>query len=158
VSDEVSRDEEAVSPEQTDVVAEVVAEMRAASLEDLKNLPVLRKAQAEDFEVPGTGLTVKLAKCTGNTKYVMSVQQMQMVQTEDEDERGKMVKAMNNAIIKSCCVEPVLDDEAIEALNEFNADAVEALVARCVELSSGGTIKSTDLLESFSSGSQPTTN
>ena len=135
---------------QEPTVEAVIEEMKVASLEQLKELPAIRKAGAVPFTIPGTDLTVMLAKCTGTTKYMMSVQQVQLAQAEDEDDRLKWLRAQNNALIKSCVVDPVLDDESIEALNEFNGDAVEALVARCVELSSDGRIKAQELLESFS--------
>ena len=130
-------------------VESVVAEMKVASLEDLKTLPEIRKASAVPFQIPGTPFTVMLAKCSGITKYVMNVQQMLMVQTDDADERLKYLTAMNNAIIKSCVIQPVLDEDAIQAINEYDGSALEMLLAKCVELSSDGKIKQTDMLENF---------
>ena len=143
-------EQEAVVAETTEVtVAEVREAQKIATLEQFKQLPEVRLKQAVPFTIPDSDVTVLIAKCDATTKYMMTIQQLKASSTEDEDERIAFLKAMNNGFIKSCVVEPKLDDEAIEALQQFTSVGFEALLSKCAEIS-GNTQAVTEITEAFS--------
>jgi len=143
------------NPRSPDVVAEptveeVVQEMRVASLEDIKSLPEMRKAHAVPFDIPDTPFRVMIAPCTAVAQYGAIVSQLKLLRTEDDDERKTQIQAAGNALVKNCVVEPVLDDEALEAINNYNGYALTALLQKCREVSKLGEEGETDVVEAFS--------
>lgn len=143
--------ESGVVPEPTtEQITEVVKEMKVASLSQLKELPAIRVAKAVPFVIPGTELTVMLAPCDGVTQYSNSIKQMKLLSSEDVDEQEAMMRAIGNAIVKSCVVEPKLDDDALQALNEYNGTALTALMEKCKEISDLADMANTVATETFS--------
>lgn len=129
----------------------IVAEKKVSTLDDIKRLPQDRIANAQPFTLPGTNITVMLAKCSGTAKFVLNAQQLQRFRQEDEGNKdeSKWLEMMSRTVVKSCVVDPVLDDEAVTALAEGECDAFEALVRKCMELSADEGISETSVLENF---------
>lgn len=146
---ETNNTEDVVETATEVTVGDVLEAQKIATLEQFKKLPEVRLAQAVPFTIPDSDITVLLAKCDATTKYMMTIQQLKASGTEDEDERIAFLKAMNNGFIKSCVVEPKLDDEAIEALQQFTSSGFEALLGKCAEIT-GNTQAVTEITEAFS--------
>lgn len=132
-------------------VDDVVKELRTASLEDLKRLPEIRKANAVPFKLPGTDLQVKIAPCTMLDSYKSGVAALQSAKLDDgSPEKLEHQQIQARAMLKACVVEPVLDDEAIEALEGYSANGLAALLFECQRISALGGVLDTDVAEDFS--------
>jgi hypothetical protein len=143
-----SKVEEAVSQQQT-IEEEVVREYRRATLEDIMQLPFIRKAKAKPYVIPGTDLEVLIAPVTPTEAFKASLAGLKALKMEDEDERVAFMLAQANGIIKCCVVEPELTDAALEALNEFNIEGFQGLVQECRNVSGLGGDIDTAQTESF---------
>ena len=133
-------------------VEEFIKESRRASLEDIKALPGMRKALAVPFVIPGTDLEVLLAPSSQTDRYKSMIGAMAIIQASDgndEGQRVQMIEGMANSLIKSCVIEPLLDDESIAALNEFSATGVTALLVKCREICGMDTADDSQAVENF---------
>ena len=159
----VEKTEEAVAQTETlDVVVpeqptvDAVVQNKRASLDDIKALPDVRKSKAVPFVIPGTGLEVLVAPCSQSARYKSMMRALSAIKEStdknpgaDDNQRVEIIEAMASSMIKACVVEPALDDEAIAALNEFNASGVTALLEKCREVSGMDTSDDTKAVESF---------
>lgn len=143
-----SNEQEVVVQQPT--VEGVVRELRVASLDELKAIREVRKANAQPFTIPGTDITVMIAPCTATDSYKAQIAQLKAIKIESDEERVGFLQATASALIKSCVVDPVLDDEALAALNDFDATAIGALFDKCQQMSQLGDVGETGLMESFS--------
>lgn len=133
----------------TDAVDEAVKGVKRASAEDILALPALRIAQAKPFVIPGTGLEVMVAACSGTDAYRHTVAGLCAVKAEGDEKKVAAMKVVGNAIIKSCVVDPELTDEAIQALNEYSANGLGALLEFCKTISGLGDLYRTADFEDF---------
>lgn len=142
--------EQHVVQDTTEAEREVIEQMSVASLEQLKSLPVMRKASAVPFEIPGTGLVVKIAPCTATEAFTASVHQLRAIASESDEERFSIRQIMARSLVKSCVVEPELDDEALDAIDNYDVRGLTALLQKCHEVSGMDDVMVTDQAESFS--------
>lgn len=143
--------ESGVVPEPTtEQITEVIKQQQVASLAQLKLLPQIRKANAVPFQIPGTEFVVKIAPCTVTDAYKAIVSELKTVDIEDDEERIANLRTSANALIKACVVEPELDDEAVNAINDFNANALGDLITECKKISGLDKPMSTTVSEAFS--------
>lgn len=142
--------QEAVVQDTTEVEREVIEQMAVASLEQLKSLPIIRKQKAVPFEIPGTGMVVKIAPTTASAEFKASVQQLRAITVENDEEKEAIRQVIARGLLKACVVEPELDDEALDALQDYNASALTALLNRCHEISHLENVSDTTVAESFS--------
>lgn len=151
MTDETMSENVVAQPTEYEVVEEAVKEIRTASLEDLKNLPEIRKANGTPFTIPGTNLTVKIAPCTMLDSYKAGVAALQSNKLEDgTPEKLEHQQIQTRATLKACVVDPVLDDEAIDALERYSANGLIELLFECQRISAIGDVQDTDVSESFS--------
>ena len=135
-----------------EVLEEVIETKRRASVEDIKNLPCVRKAKAEAFVIPGTELEVLVAPSSQSDRYKAMISSLAAIKAsddKDESQKVKIIENMANSLLKACVVEPELDDEAIAALNEFSADGVTALLSKCRQVSGMDTADDSQAMENF---------
>lgn len=142
------------------LIEEVIVQSRRASLEDIKGLPGMRKAQAVPFVIPGTDLEVLLAPSSQTQRYKGMIVALAAIKQstdaddkQDDNQRVEIIEAMANSLLKSCVLEPPLDDEAIAALNEYNSTGVTALLEECRKISGMDSTDDTKVVENFIFGS-----
>lgn len=138
--------------EMKEEVMQEVIEAKRASLDDIKNLPCVRKAKAEAFVIPGTELEVLVVPSSQSERYKAMISSLAAIKASDDKDEGQKVKIienMANSLLKACVVEPELDDDAIAALNEFSADGVTALLSKCRQVSGMDTADDSQAMENF---------
>ncbi len=126
-----------------DAIMDAVVVSGEATLEAIKNLPFIRKQLAVEFVIPGTEIKVKIAPVGKKVRHQMMLESLKLQvdnnseesPVEDSIKWAKFTEEMKTSYIKACVVEPELDDEAIEAIGEFDANALDKLFERCQEVS-----------------------
>jgi len=120
------------------ITQEDLSEDLYATVEEIKTWRQKRIDDAEPFEVPGTGKYFLIASADTAAMYKSIVAELEGM----TESRTDWFEAVNDTLLKTCVVKPVLDDEAIAALKASDGQMVLAIVTKCREASglSEGTV------------------
>jgi len=110
---------------------EDLSEEMYATVDEIKAWRQKRIDDAKPFEVPGTGKYFLIASADTASMYRAIVAELEGM-TEN---RADWFEAVNDTLLKTCVVKPVLDDEAIAALKASDGQMVLAIVTKCRQVS-----------------------
>ena len=155
----------------TDPSTDAVDVAAKSTLDDIKNLPRIRKelAKKHPFQLPGTDVVVYIAPIDYPTRHRFMLKSLTLHSSTDSanvDNPEEAVKwaefteEMKDSYVMACVVDPELDAEALEAIGIFDANAKDKLFEECQRVS--GVINEQLLgdssdAEDFTSGGEATT-